>query len=206
MKRRILGGTGMSVSEFALGTMMLGAMGNTDHDESVGMIHTALDAGVNFIDTADVYSAGESEEIVGKALKGRRDEVVLATKFALPMGSDDNQRGGSRRWITRAVEESLRRLGTDYIDLYQMHRWDPATDPDETLSALSDADLARTVTIRGQALSVLEALHRSLGHASYHVGQIVFLARSLRGKRWEWLTIPPGQSEAYNRDPNREKP
>jgi aryl-alcohol dehydrogenase-like predicted oxidoreductase len=138
MKHRILGGTGMSVSEFALGTMMLGAMGNTDHDESVRMIHAALDAGINLIDTADVYSAGESEEIVGKALQGRRDEVVLATKFSMPMGPDLNRRGGSRRWITQAVEGSLRRLGTDHIDLYQMHRWDPATDVDETLSALSD--------------------------------------------------------------------
>ena len=133
MKRRILGGTGISVSEFALGTMMFGAMGNTDHDESIRMIHTALDAGINFVDTADVYSEGESEEIVGKALKGRRDDVVLATKFALPMGPDANQRGGSPLWIMRAVEDSLRRLGTDHIDLYQMHRPDPDTDIDETL-------------------------------------------------------------------------
>ncbi|MET9221452.1 MULTISPECIES: aldo/keto reductase [unclassified Streptomyces] len=152
MKRRVLGGTGMSVSEFALGTMMLGAMGNTDHGESVAMIHTALDAGINFIDTADVYSAGESEEIVGKALKGRRDEVVLATKFGLPIGSDDNRRGGSRRWITQAVEGSLRRLGTDRIDLYQMHRWDPFTDLDETLSALSDLIRAGKVRAIGSSL------------------------------------------------------
>ncbi|MET8784570.1 aldo/keto reductase [Streptomyces sp. NPDC004589] len=138
MKRRILGGTGMSVSEYALGAMMFGAMGNTDHDESIRMIHTALDAGVNLIDTADVYSAGESEVIVGKALKGRRDEVVLATKFGLPMGEDANRRGGSARWIRRAVEDSLRRLDTDHIDLYQMHRPDPGTDVDETLGALSD--------------------------------------------------------------------
>ncbi|MFE9129754.1 aldo/keto reductase [Streptomyces sp. NPDC007148] len=138
MKRRILGGTGMSVSEYALGAMMFGAMGNTDHDESIRMIHTALDAGVNLIDTADVYSAGESEVIVGKALKGRRDEVVLATKFALPMGEDANHRGGSARWIRRAIEDSLRRLDTDHIDLYQMHRPDPGTDVDETLAALSD--------------------------------------------------------------------
>jgi aryl-alcohol dehydrogenase-like predicted oxidoreductase len=138
MERRILGGTGISVSEYALGTMMLGAMGNTDHDESVRMVHTALDAGINFVDTADVYSGGESEEIVGKALRGRRDEVVLATKFSLPMGSDPNARGGSRRYVVRAVEASLRRLGTDHIDLYQMHRLDPATDLDETLSALTD--------------------------------------------------------------------
>ena len=110
MNRRILGRTGMSVSEFALGTMMFGAMGNADHDESVGMIRTALDAGINFVDTADVYSGGESEEIVGKALEGRRDDVVLATKFALPMGGTPTTRGGSRRWIMRAVENSLRRL------------------------------------------------------------------------------------------------
>ncbi|MEW2291024.1 aldo/keto reductase [Streptomyces sp. NPDC047841] len=138
MKRRILGGTGMSVSEYALGAMMFGAMGNTDHDESARMIHTALDAGINLIDTADVYSGGESEVIVGKAIKGRRDDVVLATKFGLAMGDDPNQRGGSARWIRRAVEDSLRRLDTDHIDLYQMHRPDPHTDIDETLGALSD--------------------------------------------------------------------
>ncbi len=140
MKRRFLGRTGVSVSEIALGTMMLGSSGNTDHDESVRMIHTALEAGVNFIDTADVYSQGESEEIVGKALKGHRDEVVLATKFGLPTPGrpDDNDRGGSPRYIARALEASLRRLGTDYVDLYQMHRPDPNTDLDETLAALSD--------------------------------------------------------------------
>jgi aryl-alcohol dehydrogenase-like predicted oxidoreductase len=126
--------------------MMFGAMGNTDHDESVRMIHSALDAGVNFVDTADVYSGGESEEIVGKALKGRRDEVVLATKFGLPMGSDANHRGGSPRWIKQAVENSLRRLGTDHIDIYQMHRPDHVTDIDETLSALSD--LVRSGKVR----------------------------------------------------------
>jgi aryl-alcohol dehydrogenase-like predicted oxidoreductase len=138
MERRILGGTGISVSEFALGAMMFGAMANTDHDEAVGMIHTALDAGVNLIDTADVYSAGESEVIVGKAIRGRRDEVVLATKFGMPMGADPNQRGGSPRWIARAVEDSLRRLATDHIDLYQLHRPDYATDLDDTLAALSE--------------------------------------------------------------------
>ena len=138
MKRRILGGTGISVSEIALGAMMFGAMGNPDHDESVRMIHTALDAGVNLVDTADVYSDGESEQIVGRALKGRREDVVLATKFALPMGADPNRSGGSPRWIKRAVEDSLRRLDTDYLDLYQMHRPDHATDIDETLAALTD--------------------------------------------------------------------
>ncbi|MET9484219.1 aldo/keto reductase [Streptomyces sp. NPDC006638] len=146
MKRRILGGTGMSVSEVALGAMMFGAMGNTDHGESVRMIHRALDAGVNLVDTADVYSEGESEEIVGKALKGRRDEVVLATKFGWPTGDDLNRQGGSPRWIVQAVENSLRRLGTDHIDLYQLHRPDPRTDVDETLAALSD--LVRSGKVR----------------------------------------------------------
>ena len=158
MKRRVLGGTGMSVSEFALGAMMLGAMGNTDHDESVRIIHTALDAGINFVDTADVYSRGESEEIVGRALKGRRDDVVLATKFALPMGPDANQAGGSPRWIARAVENSLRRLDTDYIDLYQMHRPDHHTDIDETLAALSDLVHAGKVRAIGSSTFPVELI------------------------------------------------
>jgi aryl-alcohol dehydrogenase-like predicted oxidoreductase len=139
MRLRTLGHTGMQVSPLCLGAMMLGAWGNRDHDECVRIVHAALDAGVNFVDTADVYSAGESEEIVGKALAGgRRDNVVLATKFHAPMGSDANARGNSRRWIVREVEDSLRRLGTDWIDLYQVHRPDPSCDIDETLSALSD--------------------------------------------------------------------
>ena len=139
MEYRPLGRTGVTVSQLCLGAMMFGAFGNPDHDESIRIIHTALDGGINFIDTADVYSSGESEEIVGKALSGgRRDNVVLATKVGLQLGEDPNHRGTSRRWITRAVEDSLRRLGTDWIDLYQIHRLDPATDIDETLGALSD--------------------------------------------------------------------
>jgi aryl-alcohol dehydrogenase-like predicted oxidoreductase len=138
MKYRPLGRTGVSVSQLCLGAMMFGAFGNPDHDESVAIIHRALDAGINFVDTADFYSFGESEEIVGKALAGRRDDVVLATKGGLPFGEDPNMRGGSRRWITKAVEGSLRRLGTDWIDLYQVHRLDPTADVDETLGALSD--------------------------------------------------------------------
>jgi aryl-alcohol dehydrogenase-like predicted oxidoreductase len=118
--------------------MMFGAMGNPDHDDSIRIIHKALDACINLIDTADVYSCGESEEIVGEAIKGRRDDVVLATKFANPMGEAPNRQGASRRWIMKAVEDSLRRLQTDYIDLYQYHRPDPETDIEETLSALSD--------------------------------------------------------------------
>ena len=117
---------------------MFGEWATQDHDESIAIIHCALDAGVNFIDTADFYSAGESEVIVGKALRGRRDNVILATKAFNPMGDDPNQRGNSRRWIIRAAEDSLQRLGTDWIDLYQMHRHDPTVDLDETLGALSD--------------------------------------------------------------------
>jgi aryl-alcohol dehydrogenase-like predicted oxidoreductase len=138
MDYRPFGRTGVSVSPFCLGAMMFGAWGNTDHDESVDIIHAALDAGINFIDTADVYSAGESEAIVAKALQGRRDDVVLATKVHGSMGSDRNSQGNSRRWIMRECEESLRRLQTDYIDLYQVHRLDPGTDLDETLGALTD--------------------------------------------------------------------
>ncbi len=138
MQYRTLGTTGMAVSEFGLGTMVLGAWGNSDHDESIRIIHAALDAGINFVDTADVYAQGESEEIVGKALKGRRDDVVLATKFWNPMGPGPNERGASRHWIVRAVEDSLRRLRTDYIDLYQMHQPDPRTPIEETLRALDD--------------------------------------------------------------------
>ena len=138
MERTTLGTTGIQVSRYCLGAMMFGAWGNRDHDDSIRIIHAALDAGINFVDTADVYSGGESEEIVGKALKGRRDEVVLATKFVAPMSEDSNHRGSSRRWIVREVEDSLRRLGTDHLDLYQAHRPDPTTDIDDTLSALSD--------------------------------------------------------------------
>ena len=139
MEYRPLGRSGVSVSQLCLGAMMFGRFGNPDHEDSIKIIHRAVDAGINFIDTADVYSGGESEQIVGQALAGgRRENVVLATKVGLPFGEDPNQRGTSRRWITAAVEGSLRRLGTDWIDLYQVHRLDPATDLDETLGALSD--------------------------------------------------------------------
>ena len=139
MEYRPLGRTGVQVSKLCLGTMMFGAWGNTDHDDSVRIIHRALDAGVNFVDTADVYSEGESAEIVGMALAGgRRDEVVLATKFWGSMGDGPNRGGASRRWIFEEVEHSLRRLGTDWIDLYQLHRPVPGTDIDETLGALTD--------------------------------------------------------------------
>src|SRR5205085_1147450 len=139
MNLRPLGNTGVKVSPLCLGAMMFGAWGETDHDKSVTIIHRALDAGINFVDTADVYSRGESEEIVGKALAdGRRENVVLATKVHGRMGDDPNQQGNSRRWITREVENSLRRLKTDWIDLYQIHRPSPDTDLEETLGALTD--------------------------------------------------------------------
>jgi len=152
MHYRTLGRTGIKVSPYALGAMMFGAaIGNPDHEDSIRIIHKALDAGINFVDTADRYSGGESEEVVGKALKGRRDDVVLATKVNGPMGDDPNQRGNSRRWIMAEVENSLRRLQTDYIDLYQIHRPDPDTDIEETLSALSDLVRSGKVRVIGSS-------------------------------------------------------
>ena len=155
MRYRTLGRTGIQVSPYALGAMMFGAIGNPDHEDSTRIIHRALDAGINFIDTADMYSHGESEEIVGKALKGRRDRVVLATKVNGAMGNDPNQRGTSRRWIMTAVEDSLRRLQTDHIDLYQVHRLDPTVDIEETLSALTD--LVRSGKVRAIGSSTFPA-------------------------------------------------
>src|SRR5262245_9614129 len=155
MRYRFLGGTGIEVSAYCLGTMMFGSVGNADHDECVRIIHAALDAGINFVDTADMYSDGESEEIVGKALRGRRDDVVLATKVHFPMGEGPGRGGNSRRWILREVKESLRRLGTDWIDLYQIHRPDPSTDIEETLGALTD--LVRAGKIRAFGCSTFPA-------------------------------------------------
>ena len=159
MDHRNLGRTGVSVSKMCLGAMMFGAWGNTDHDDSIRIIHAALDAGLNFVDTADVYAQGESEEIVAKALAGRRDDVFLATKFFGSMGTDPNHQGASRRWITRAVESSLRRLGTDWIDLYQIHRPPVDSDIDETISALTDL--------------VHQGKIRYFGHSTFPASQIV---------------------------------
>src|SRR3954462_11413051 len=172
MDHRPLGRTGVQVSKLCLGTMMFGAWGNTDHDDSIRIIHRALDAGINFVDSADVYSAGESEQIVGKALKGRRDDVVLATKFFMPMGEDPNRRGGSRRWIIKAVADWLRRLGTDATDpypvpppspsppaLHQAPRPSPDPDVGETLGALTDL--------------VHQGKVRYIGSSSYSGSQIV---------------------------------
>src|ERR1700761_1034420 len=151
MQYRTLGKTGIKVTPYCLGAMMFGGLGNPDHDDCIRIIHKALDSGINFIDTADRYSRGESEEIVGKALKGRRDNIVLATKVHGPMGEDPNQQGNSRRWIMQAVEASLRRLQTDHIDLYQIHRPSPDTDIEETLSALTDLMRAGKVRAIGSS-------------------------------------------------------
>ena len=158
MEYRPLGRTGVEVSALCLGTMMFGAWGNPDHEDSIRVIHRALDAGVNFLDTADVYSQGESEEIVGKALAGRRDEVVLATKVHGRMGEDRNRYGNSRRWIVQEVEASLRRLKTDWIDLYQIHRPEPDTDIDETLGALTDLVRAGKVRYLGSSTFLPSAI------------------------------------------------
>jgi aryl-alcohol dehydrogenase-like predicted oxidoreductase len=155
MRTRTLGRTGIEVSAYCLGTMMFGQVGNPDQDECVRIIHRALDAGINFVDTADVYSYGETEEIVGKALRGRRDDVVLATKVNGVMGDGPNRSGSSRRWIIAEVEHSLQRLQTDYIDLYQVHHPDPRTDIEETLSALTD--LVRAGKVRGIGCSSMPA-------------------------------------------------
>jgi aryl-alcohol dehydrogenase-like predicted oxidoreductase len=174
MQQRTLGRTGVHVSPLCLGAMMFGAWGEPDHDASIRIIHHALDAGINFIDTADVYSRGESETIVGKALAdGRRDNVVLATKFHGTMGDDPNEAGNSRRWIFREVENSLKRLQTDWIDLYQVHRWDPWTDHEETLGALSDLVAQGTI--------------RYVGSSTYPAAQIVkaqWVARDRRLTRF----------------------
>ena len=151
MHYRTLGRTGIKVSPYCLGAMMFGGIANADHDDCIRMVHKALDAGINVVDTADRYSQGESEEIVGKALKGRRDRVVLATKVHGPMGDDPNQQGSSRRWIIQAVEASLRRLQTDHIDLYQIHRPTPDTDIEETLSVLTDLMRAGKVRAIGSS-------------------------------------------------------
>src|SRR3954468_17344439 len=181
MEHRALGRTGVSVSTFCLGAMMFGSWGNPDYDDSTRIIHAALDAGINFVDTADVYSAGESEEIVGKALKGRRDDVILATKFHMSMGPDPNQQGSSRRWIIREVESSLRRLQTDWIDLYQVHRPRTDTHIEETLGATTDLVSQRKV--------------RYIGHSTFPASQIVeaqWVARE--GRLQRFVTEQPAYS------------
>ncbi|MEW2298012.1 aldo/keto reductase [Streptomyces sp. NPDC006743] len=151
MQYRTLGRTGVQVSSLALGAMNFGPIGRTTQEEATALVDAALDAGINLIDTADMYGDGESEEMVGKAIAGRRDDIVLATKAGMPMGDERNHRGGSRRWLVTALEDSLRRLGVDHVDLYQLHRWDPATGDEETLSALTDLQRAGKIRYFGSS-------------------------------------------------------
>ncbi|MFC4070084.1 aldo/keto reductase [Actinoplanes subglobosus] len=151
MQYRSLGRTGVQVSTLALGAMNFGTIARTTPEDAGAIIDAALAAGVNLIDTADMYSQGESEQIVGKAIAGRRDDIVLATKATLPMGEERNHQGGSRRWLVTALDDSLRRLGVDHVDLYQIHRWDPATSDEETLSALTDLQRAGKIRYFGSS-------------------------------------------------------
>ncbi|MEU4596234.1 aldo/keto reductase [Nocardia sp. NPDC023988] len=151
MQYRTLGRTGVQVSTLALGAMNFGRIGNTGQDEATAIIDAAIEAGINLIDTADAYSDGRSEEMVGKAIAGRRDDLVIATKAYLPMGEDPNRRGSSRRWLVTALEDSLRRLDVDHVDLYQIHRWDPNTSDEETLSALTDLQRAGKIRYFGSS-------------------------------------------------------
>ncbi|MBD7917500.1 aldo/keto reductase [Cellulomonas sp. Sa3CUA2] len=151
MRYRTLGRTGVQVSTLALGAMNLGAIGRTTQDDATAIVDAALEAGINLVDTADWYSAGQSEELVGRAIAGRRDDVVLATKAVMPMSDEPNHRGSSRRWLTRALDDSLRRLGVDHVDLYQVHRWDPETSDEETLAALTDLQRAGKIRYLGSS-------------------------------------------------------
>ncbi|EYT80827.1 aldo/keto reductase [Streptomyces sp. Tu 6176] len=151
MQYRTLGRTGVQVSTLALGAMNFGRIGRTTQEEATALVDTALDAGINLIDTADMYGTGESEEMVGRAIAGRRDDIVLATKAGLPMSEERNHRGASRRWLVTALDASLRRLGVDHVDLYQIHRWDPATGDEETLSALTDLQRAGKIRAFGSS-------------------------------------------------------
>ncbi|MFH9571144.1 aldo/keto reductase [Streptomyces sp. NPDC017454] len=151
MQYRTLGHTGVQVSSLALGAMNFGSIGRTTQDEATALVDAALEAGVNLIDTADMYGAGESEEMVGKAIAGRRDDIVLATKAGMPMDDERNHRGASRRWLVTELDNSLRRLGVDHVDLYQIHRWDPATSDEETLSALTDLQRAGKIRYFGSS-------------------------------------------------------
>ncbi|WP_444948494.1 aldo/keto reductase [Micromonospora ureilytica] len=151
MQYRTLGRTGVQVSTLALGAMNFGKLGQTTQDEATAIVDAALEAGINLIDTADMYSQGQSEEMVGKAIAGRRDDIVLATKAGMPMGDERNQRGSSRRWLVSELDNSLRRLGVDHVDLYQIHRWDPTTSDEETLSALTDLQRAGKIRYFGSS-------------------------------------------------------
>jgi aryl-alcohol dehydrogenase-like predicted oxidoreductase len=181
MQYRTLGRTGVQVSSLALGAMNFGRIGRTTQDEATALVDAALDAGINLIDTADMYGEGESEEMVGKAVAGRRDDIVLATKACMPMGDERNHRGASRRWLVTELDNSLRRLGVDHVDLYQIHRWDPTTADEETLSALTD--LQRAGKIRYFGSSTFPA---------YRVVQAQWAAREHRLSRY--VTEQPSYS------------
>ncbi|MGW4063200.1 aldo/keto reductase [Amycolatopsis sp. NPDC004747] len=174
MQYRTLGRTGVQVSTLALGAMNFGAIGNTTQDEATAIVDAAIEAGINLIDTADMYSQGESEVMVGKAIAGRRDDLVLATKATMPMGEERNHRGNSRRWLVRALEDSLRRLDVDHVDLYQIHRWDPATSDEEALSALTDLQRAGKIRYFGSstfpAYRIVQAQWAAREH---HLGRYV---------------------------------
>ncbi|WP_410588222.1 aldo/keto reductase [Amycolatopsis sp. lyj-23] len=174
MHYRTLGRTGVQVSTLALGAMNFGAIGRVPQDEATAIVDAALEAGVNLIDTADMYGQGESEVMVGKAIAGRRDDIVLATKATMPMGDERNHRGNSRRWLVRALEDSLRRLDVDHVDLYQLHRWDPATSDEEALSALTDLQRAGKIRYFGSstfpAYRIVQAQWAAREH---HLGRYV---------------------------------
>ena len=174
MQYRTLGRTGVQVSTLALGAMNFGAIGRTGQDEATAIVDAALEAGINLIDTADMYGQGESEEIVGKAIAGRRDDLVLATKATMPMGDERNHQGSSRRWLVTELDNSLRRLGVDHVDLYQIHRWDPTTSDEETLSALTDLQRAGKIRYFGSstfpAYRIVQAQWAAREH---HLGRYV---------------------------------
>jgi aryl-alcohol dehydrogenase-like predicted oxidoreductase len=197
MEQRPLGDTGIWVSELCLGAMMFGAFGNQDHDECVAIVHRALDAGINFFNTADGYSAGESEQILGEALAdGRRDEAVLSVKFGLVLDGDNNHGGGSRRWISRAVEGSLRRLRTDYIDVYELGVPDETTDLDETLGALTDLVRAGKIRAFGTSkqppsrLVEARALAERRGHGFFRTEEVPY---SMINRAVEYDLLPTCQ-------------
>ncbi|WP_284743798.1 aldo/keto reductase [Amycolatopsis sp. RTGN1] len=181
MQYRTLGRTGVQVSTLALGAMNFGAIGRTTQDEATALVDAALEGGINLVDTADMYSQGESEVMVGQAIKNRRDDLVLATKATMPMGDERNHRGSSRRWLFKALDDSLRRLDVDHVDLYQVHRWDPATSDEETLSALTD--LQRAGKIRYFGSSTFPA---------YRIVQAQWAARENHLSRY--VTEQPGYS------------
>ncbi|RLP96147.1 aldo/keto reductase [Micromonospora sp. BL4] len=181
MQYRTLGRTGVQVSSLALGAMNFGRIGQTTQEEATAIVDAALEAGINLVDTADMYGQGESEQMVGRAIAGRRDDIVLATKAGMPMGDERNQQGGSRRWLVTELDNSLRRLGVDHVDLYQVHRWDPRTSDEETLSALTD--LQRAGKIRYFGSSTFPA---------YRIVQAEWAARENHLSRY--VTEQPGYS------------